>query len=63
MTSANLQTEKIKANLELLAYKLESLNPQVQLERGYAIILDEAKNIQKALNCGLTLDELFEKRT
>jgi exonuclease VII large subunit len=47
-SSANLQTEKIKANLELLAYKLESLNPQVQLERGYAIILDEAKNIVKS---------------
>lgn len=42
--------DKFSADLELLAQHLNSLNPQLQLSRGYAIILDDNNRIVKSSN-------------
>ncbi len=42
--------DKFSADLELLAQRLNSLNPQLQLSRGYAIILDDNNRIVKSSN-------------
>ena len=42
--------DKFSADLELLAQRLTSLNPQLQLSRGYAIVLDADNRIVKSSN-------------
>ena len=47
-TSLNFHAEKLKSELKLLDLHLNSLNPQMQLSRGYTIVTDEKGNIVKS---------------
>ena len=47
-SALNFQNEKLKNNFTLLEHRLNSLNPQLQLERGYAIVTDQEKHVVKS---------------